>query len=389
MTRAADPVAGARQPETDQASARVRPGRIRRMVVVAAVIVVAVIVAAGLAVWFSTGARPAPHPTVPVATAAVVRTSLATTTQLSATIGYSGSVTIVPQTSGTITALPSAGATVTRGEPLYEIDGAGVFLFYGSRPAWRTFELGMTPGPDVQQLEANLQALGFGADLTVDDDFTWYTENAILHWQQATGQEQTGTVTLGTIAFATGPLRIAAVDAPLGSPAEPGQSILSATSPDPVVTVDVPPSQAYLVHTGDRVTVTLPTGTTTPGTVTDVSTVAQSSTGDSSRGASSQSSAPPEVTVPADIRLDDPSKAAGFDQAPVTVNVTDRQVHDVLAVPITALVALANGGYAVWVDPSHGERRLTAVTPGLFADTLVQVTASGLRPGDRVEVPAS
>jgi hypothetical protein len=59
----------------------------------------------------------------------------------------------------------------------------------------------------------------------------------------------------------------------------------------------------------------------------------------------------------------------------------------VLAVPITALVALAGGGYGVWVDAGVA-RHLVAVSPGLFTDTLVQVTAPGLRVGDRIEVPA-
>jgi hypothetical protein len=87
------------------------------------------------------------------------------------------------------------------------------------------------------------------------------------------------------------------------------------------------------------------------------------------------------------VALDHPAVAAHLDQAPVTVNVTDRKVSGVLALPITALVALAGGGYGVWLDSARG-RTLTAVTPGLFATTLVQVTATGLRPGDRVEVPA-
>jgi hypothetical protein len=88
--------------------------------------------------------------------------------------------------------------------------------------------------------------------------------------------------------------------------------------------------------------------------------------------------------------LADPAAAANLDAAPVTVNVTDRAVKGVLAVPITALVALACGGYGVLVDQrATPGRRLVAVTPGLFATTLVQITAGAgsLQAGDLVEVP--
>jgi hypothetical protein len=60
----------------------------------------------------------------------------------------------------------------------------------------------------------------------------------------------------------------------------------------------------------------------------------------------------------------------------------------VLAVPVSALVALAGGGYAVEVV--HGAaRRLVAVQTGLFANTRVQVSGRGLTTGTRVQVPAS
>ena len=87
-----------------------------------------------------------------------------------------------------------------------------------------------------------------------------------------------------------------------------------------------------------------------------------------------------------------PDAVANLDQAPVTVNVTNQSATGVLAVPITALVALAGGGYGVYVRDG-GARRLVAVTPGLFADTLVEIRGSAsqgdaLHEGDTVEVPA-
>jgi multidrug efflux pump subunit AcrA (membrane-fusion protein) len=87
------------------------------------------------------------------------------------------------------------------------------------------------------------------------------------------------------------------------------------------------------------------------------------------------------------VSLSDPAAAAHLDQAPVTVNVTDRAVSGVLAVPVTALVAAAGGGYGVWLR-SQGARRLVPVTPGLFSASLVQITAPGLATGDSVEVPS-
>jgi multidrug efflux pump subunit AcrA (membrane-fusion protein) len=74
----------------------------------------------------------------------------------------------------------------------------------------------------------------------------------------------------------------------------------------------------------------------------------------------------------------------------VTVYITTATAHDVLAVPVTALLAHALGGYAVEVIGAGNIRRLVPVTPGIFDDTsgLVQVTG-GLTPGQRVVVASS
>lgn len=358
----------------------------------AAATVVALLAAGGVTGWWLATPRDGSHAQagVPVDTAAVVRTTLTTTTQLSGTLGYAGSYALTPQLAGTVTALPAPGTVVRRGQHAYEVNGIGVFLFYGPRPAWRRFAVGMAPGPDVLELEQNLAALGFGDDLLVDDTFTWATGQALRDWQEATGQPVTGTVDLGRIAFVPTALRVVSDDVALGAPATPGQNVVTASSPDPVVTVPVPATQTYLVHRGDRVTVTMPSGATSTGRVVSISAVAASSSdsGDQSNApnAPNGSNGPQPASVPAQVGLDRPSAAAGLDQAPVTVTVVDRQAHNVLAVPITALVALAGGGYAVWVD-SGTSRHLVAVTPGLFADTLVQVSTAGLRVGDHVEVP--
>ena len=58
-----------------------------------------------------------------------------------------------------------------------------------------------------------------------------------------------------------------------------------------------------------------------------------------------------------------------------------------LAVPVNALLALAEGGYAVEVE-RDGRRALVGVETGLFADGQVEVSGQGLAAGDRVVVPA-
>jgi multidrug efflux pump subunit AcrA (membrane-fusion protein) len=92
--------------------------------------------------------------------------------------------------------------------------------------------------------------------------------------------------------------------------------------------------------------------------------------------------------VPVTISLDRPGDARGLDQVPVEVGITDTVHRNVLAVPIGALLALANGGYAVAVD-EQGTRTLIEVTPGIFDGNLVEVSSSRLQPGMRVEVASS
>ena len=53
--------------------------------------------------------------------------------------------------------------------------------------------------------------------------------------------------------------------------------------------------------------------------------------------------------------------------------------------PVTSLIALAEGGYAVAVQDGSGVR-LVAVDPGFFARGMVEITGA-LSVGDMVEVP--
>jgi multidrug efflux pump subunit AcrA (membrane-fusion protein) len=81
-----------------------------------------------------------------------------------------------------------------------------------------------------------------------------------------------------------------------------------------------------------------------------------------------------EPTIEIVITLQDDT--GGTDGAPVDVAVTTARADDVLAVPVAALLALAEGGYAVEVVDADGTTRLVAVEPGLASDEgdLVEIT---------------
>jgi hypothetical protein len=352
------------------------------------------VVGVSVAVASSGGTQQTPVTPVATATARVIRTDLSTTTQAAGTLGFAGSYTIVNQASGrAITALPAVGDRVERGEIAYEVDGIGIPLFYGARPMWRDLQSGVTPGTDVAQLNDNLLALGFTdrGRLTAGDTFTAHTGTAVRAWQQARHQPTDGIVHVGDVVYEPGEVRIAAVDASIGAPPQPGGTVARATSPTPDVVVQVPVTQEYLVHGGDQVTVTLPDGRTTmPGTIASVGSVALPPTGssDGPPGPSPGSSANQIDAVDVTIAIADPASVAAFTSAAVTVSIVSAQAHGVLAVPVNALVALAEGGYAVEVvDGSR--RHLVPVRTGLFAKSLVEVSGGGLGAGVRVEVPRS
>jgi hypothetical protein len=71
------------------------------------------------------------------------------------------------------------------------------------------------------------------------------------------------------------------------------------------------------------------------------------------------------------------------------VSITNASVSNALTVPVDALLALANGGYAVEEVESSGVHQLVPVTLGLFDDAAgrVQVSGSGLAVGQKVVVP--
>jgi peptidoglycan hydrolase-like protein with peptidoglycan-binding domain len=356
------------------------PGRRRGRRLVAGALVVAVLGGAG---WWA-GGHPgldrgthAATPAAPTATATVARQDLNGQTKVSGTLGYAGSSTVQSPLAGRITWLPTAGQVIGRGGTLLAVDNQPVQLFYGTLPPWRDLAVGVDDGPDVKQLERNLVALGYDPDhaITVDDHYTWATKAAVKRWQKARGLDQTGVFTTGMpVVFLPWAVRVATLSGSVGGQAAPGQPAYTVTSNKHQVTVNLDVSQQSYIKQGDRVDVVLPDGRHAKGRVSDVGRVA----------VTSGSGQDQTTTIPVTVALDDPTAGGRLDQAPVDVYVTTQSRKGVLAVPVGALLALAEGGYAVETVDAAGQHHLVAVQLGVFSNGMVEVSGAGLRAGMRV-----
>ncbi|MFT3863731.1 MAG: peptidoglycan-binding protein [Solirubrobacterales bacterium] len=250
-------------------------------------------------------------------------------------------------------------------------------------PAYRALEEGVE-GRDVRQLNADLVALGYADESEVDPESDYFgsgTYYAVEALQEALGVEATGALELGAVVFLPSAARITALEATLGAPAKPGAAVATATSTRRQVVVDISPTTQSEVKRGDKVTITLPSEKTTPGVIAKVGKVATVPAGEGDE-------AEAEPTIEVDVRPLKQGETGSLDEAPVTVSIVSATVKDALVVPVTALLALAEGGYAVEVADG-GARHLVGVRVGLFDDVdgLVQVTGKGLAAGQRVVVP--
>jgi len=370
-----------RTEERSDAPAPPRRLRRRRWAVVIIVVAAVIVIAAAVTMVVVSSASPeGAEQLEPVAATAVVeRRDVSARQQVNGQLGYSGELALIGHASGTLTAVPAVGQVLSQGDVIYRVDGDPVVLLTGATPVWRNFTWGVT-GSDARQLNAALVSLGYADGLGIDpnsDMVTWTTQRAVERLQDALGLDDTGVLGADQVIFTPSPVRVTAVGASLGSPVGPGQVVISGTSTEMQVSADIRVELARDIAVGDAVAITLPDQSTTVGTVQNVGTVAtQPDSG--------------AATVPVTIALDDPASAGGLDKAPVLVAITTATVEDALVVPVTALLALTDGGYAIEVVEDD-QTRLIAVELGLFdsGGGVVEVIGEGLEAGQRVVVPAT
>jgi peptidoglycan hydrolase-like protein with peptidoglycan-binding domain len=301
----------------------------------------------------------------PPASAKITRGTLTQTEDVDGTLDHGAATTVTGRLPGMITGVPGEGRTVERGQPLYHVDGTPVLLMYAAAPLFRPLRSGDS-GADVLAFESNLAALGYKG-FTVDDDYTSSTASAVRDWQDKLGLPETGVVELGRVVMAPAAVRVGAVTARLGDNAT--GPVLDWTGSTRQVTVKLDVTKQALAAVGDQATVKLPDGGTVPGTISAIGAVA-----------TVQPGTPTIVTVDVTVTLGTQSGLSAYSSAPVDVALVAERRDGVLIVPVSALVALAEGGYGLQLLDG-GPPRTVAVTTGLFADGRVEVSGPEVREG--------
>lgn len=350
----------------------------------------AVVGVAGGGWWYvahEPAAEAAPTTSGPVATAEVTLSSLAATETWGGTLGHGSATTVAAVGGGTITRLAAQDTAVDRGTTLYRVDEQPVTLLFGAIPMYRDLAPGDT-GVDVEQLEANLAALGY-TGFTADDEYTWYTEAAVREWQADAGAAETGVVGPSSVVFLPAGGQVEALHAGVGDTVAPGSPVLDVTGTEQVVSLEADVADRDLLAIDTAVTVQLPGGTETTGVVTAASvaqTTTEAASGTAGAAASDTTAAgADDAVVTVEVTLAEPADADLLG-SPVDVVVPVDERTDVLVVPVNALLALTEGGYGLEVVADDGSTSIVGVDTGLFADGKVEVSGTGIAPGTVVGV---
>ena len=120
-----------------------------------------------------------------------------------------------------------------------------------------------------------------------------------------------------------------------------------------------------------------PDGSTARGRIREVEHLEATEQSDESLDVTIDVVGPEAKRKDVDTQLDGTSVQVGF---------AHTVAKDVLTVPVTALVALVDGGYGVEKVGTDGTTAYVAVTTGSFSETLVEVDSPDLTEGDEVVV---
>jgi hypothetical protein len=336
-----------------------------RRTVIAVTVLVVVVIAVVLVVR-ARPPEPAAAPPPAVKTTTVRKGDLTNTRTLQAQLGF-GTARPVKGATGTVTKLPATGQATELGKELYRVDDQPVVVFFGATPLFRALDTPGVKGSDVAVVMDNLAALGYSVGTRPQDatkaELTPRVVEALKKWQKALGVEQTGVLAPGRVLVLDRPMRVGTVKAQLGEPA--AEELFELTPTTRLVSLQVAVSEAGVLKADLPVTIVRPDNRAVPAKVTSVRPVA----------APADNGGGPKADVV--VTPDNPADVEDLDTAPVRLTVTTESRTGVLTVPLAALVALKEGGYAIQL-PSGG---LKAVRTGLYSQDKVEISGDGVTDG--------
>lgn len=215
---------------------------------------------------------------------------------------------------------------------------------------------------DVQQIADNLAALGYQGPLPAQ----------VRAWQRDSGLPVTGIVGPSQLVVTSGPVHIASHSTSPGetvlASSQDGGAILEFASTEKLVTLPLSVSDQGLAAVGRAVVVTLPDEASVDGTISEIGSIVT------------------DGTIEVTIAIADQAALSDLQVASVDVELVSASRDDVLSVPVAALLARPEGGFAVEVV-NGADSMVSPIETGLFASGRVEISGDGLIEGMRVGVP--
>ncbi len=299
-------------------------------------------------------------------TSEVILETLESSDDYNADLSFGNERTLSARADGTITWLPEDESILEPGDVLWEIDRQPVIYVDGEIPMYRDLFNGVKKGDDIRQLEEFLIAEGYGPDgWEADTSFNRTTRNAVKAFQKDEGMTQNGVLGPANIVVGTTAMRVSTT-ADLGAAATDGP-ILTVTDAIAEVTMSATSRQLPLFQKSPDVLVVLADGQELSARLDETKATPADESGRFGYS----------LTYVVDGSVGEAQ--------PVKVRIVQVLASDALTVPVDALIALAEGGYAVEVQTGSG-LALRAVEVIDFDDTRVAITGDVVA-GDLVVVP--
>ncbi|WP_033947328.1 hypothetical protein [Streptomyces sp. CNQ431] len=297
---------------------------------------------------------------------------------------------------------PAPGTVVQQRAPVDQQASANAGPSTAAEPDQETAEPSSGPPPSAQGDQAGQ---GTGADNPAEDQtgegrsptparqvtvregdgvLTEGLVSAIKRWQKSLDVEPTGVLESSDVVVTRSAVRVSEVSAQTGDAA--ANDLLSVSATTKSVRIQVETLDLGTIKAGQKATVMLPDGTETAGEVATIgTTIKADQEGESGAGV---------TKINVTVSVQDAEAVKGIDAAPVQVRFEGEAKKGVLAVPVGALLALREGGYAVRLaegrsaDGRSTGGRLAPVDTGMFARGLVEISGEDIAEGMKVETTA-